>query len=77
MREGWLFAYLPAWMDSGAGFSETDLRNSCPWYSFVVLSIREGKFDHAKCWLPDTEQSKAEPEELLYPAVKAMSCRKP
>jgi proteasome lid subunit RPN8/RPN11 len=28
--------------DCGAYFSETDLKNSCPWYSFVVLSIQKG-----------------------------------
>ena len=63
--------------DHAAYFSQEDLRNSCPWYSFLILSIREGKFDHAKCWLPDAEQSTAEPEELLVPAAEAMSCRKP
>src|SRR5918912_3135742 len=36
--------------DCGAYFSETDLRNSCPWYSFVVLSIQNGQFDHACSW---------------------------
>jgi proteasome lid subunit RPN8/RPN11 len=52
--------------DSDAYFSVTDLKNSCPWYSFVVLSIRKGAFDHANSWLPDAEQSKAEREELTY-----------
>ncbi len=52
--------------DCDAYFSETDLKNSCPWYSFVVLSIREGNFDHANSWLPDAEQTKAEREELIY-----------
>jgi len=28
--------------DCDAYFSETDLKNSCPWYSFLVLSIRYG-----------------------------------
>ena len=28
--------------DCDAYFSETDLKNSCPWYSFVVLSIQKG-----------------------------------
>ena len=28
--------------DCDAYFSETDLKNSCPWYSFVVLSVRSG-----------------------------------
>ncbi len=27
--------------DCDAYFSETDLKNSCPWYSFVVLSVKE------------------------------------
>ena len=52
--------------DCDAYFSETDLKNSCPWYSFVVLSIRKGTFDHANSWLPDADQTKAEHEELTY-----------
>lgn len=52
--------------DCDAYFSETDLKNSCPWYSFVVLSIRGGQFDHANSWLPDAEQTRAEREELSY-----------
>ena len=50
--------------DADAYFSETDLKNSCPWYSFVVLSVKGGKYDHANSWLPDFEQTKAEKEEL-------------
>ncbi|MBV9297253.1 MAG: M67 family metallopeptidase, partial [Acidobacteriaceae bacterium] len=30
--------------DCDAYFSRTDLKNSCPWYSFVVLSITNGRF---------------------------------
>jgi proteasome lid subunit RPN8/RPN11 len=52
--------------DCGAYFSETDLKNSCPWYSFVVLSIQRGEFDHANSWLPNPEQTAAEKEELVY-----------
>ncbi|MEZ5366935.1 MAG: M67 family metallopeptidase [Bryobacterales bacterium] len=52
--------------DCDAYFSQTDLKNSCPWYSFVVLSIKEGKFDHANSWLPDAEQTKADAEELEH-----------
>jgi proteasome lid subunit RPN8/RPN11 len=52
--------------DCGAYFSETDLKNSCPWYSFVVLSIQKGEFDHANSWLPNPEQTAAEKEELIY-----------
>ena len=53
--------------DCGAYFSETDLKNSCPWYSFVVLSIQSGRFDHANSWLPNAEQTQAEKEELIWP----------
>jgi proteasome lid subunit RPN8/RPN11 len=52
--------------DCDAYFSQTDLKNSCPWYSFVVLSIRNGEFHHANCWLPNVEQTAAEKEELSY-----------
>jgi proteasome lid subunit RPN8/RPN11 len=52
--------------DCGAYFSETDLKNSCPWYSFVVLSIQSGELDHANSWLPNPEQTAAEREELTY-----------
>ena len=53
--------------DCDAYFSETDLKNSCPWYSFVVLSVQNGRFDHANSWLPNAEQTQAEKEELLWP----------
>lgn len=49
-----------------AYFSDTDLKNSCPWYSFVVLSIRDGKFDHANSFLPDADQTRADREELIW-----------
>jgi proteasome lid subunit RPN8/RPN11 len=52
--------------DCDAYFSTTDLQNSCPWYSFVVLSIRKGEFDHANSWLPNAEQTAAAKEELIY-----------
>ena len=52
--------------DADAYFSETDLKNSCPWYSFVVLSIREGKYSHSKSFLPDEEQANALEEELVH-----------
>ncbi len=52
--------------DCDAYFSKTDLQNSCPWYSFVVLSIQKGEFDHANSWLPNCEQTEAAKEELIY-----------
>jgi proteasome lid subunit RPN8/RPN11 len=53
--------------DCDAYFSKTDLENSCPWYSFVVLSVKGGKFDHANSFLPNAEQTAAEKEELIWP----------
>jgi proteasome lid subunit RPN8/RPN11 len=53
--------------DCPAYFSKTDLENSCPWYSFVVLSIQKGKFDHAGSFLPNAEQTEAPQEELIWP----------
>jgi proteasome lid subunit RPN8/RPN11 len=52
--------------DCDAYFSKTDLENSCPWYSFVVLSVQKGKFHHANSFLPDADQTRAEPEPLSY-----------
>ncbi len=52
--------------DCDAYFSQTDLKNSCPWYSFVVLSIKGGKFDHANSFLPDLDQTQADREELKW-----------
>ena len=53
--------------DCDAYFSETDLRHSCPWFSFIVLSVKNGRFDHANSFLPDLDQSRADPEELIWP----------
>ena len=50
--------------DADAYFSETDLKHSCPWYSFVVLSVKGGRYDHANSWLPDFDQTHADPEAL-------------
>jgi len=52
--------------DCDAYFSKTDLQNSCPWYSFVVLSIQKGGFHHANSWLPNVDQTDAAKEELIY-----------
>ena len=52
--------------DCEAYFSATDLKNSCPWYSFVVLSIQKGEFHHANCFLPNVDQTEAPKEELIY-----------
>ena len=52
--------------DCDAYFSATDLKHSCPWYSFVVLSIKNGEFDHANSFLPNPDQTAADKEELVY-----------
>jgi proteasome lid subunit RPN8/RPN11 len=52
--------------DCDAYFSKTDLQNSCPWYSFVVLSVQKGEFHHANSWLPNYDQTEAAKEELSY-----------
>lgn len=57
--------------DRDAHFSDTDLKNSCPWCSFLVLSIRNGEFDHANSFLPNAEQTGAETEDLTYPCSPA------
>jgi proteasome lid subunit RPN8/RPN11 len=51
--------------DCDAYFSDADLRNSCPWYSFLVLSVKNGKYDHANSFLPDSDQTRADREELI------------
>jgi proteasome lid subunit RPN8/RPN11 len=52
--------------DCDAYFSETDLKNSCPWYSFVVLSIKNGKFDHGNSFIPDPDQTRADREDISW-----------
>lgn len=53
--------------DCDAYFSKTDLENSCPWLSFVVLSIQKGAFHHANSFLPNLDQTAADKEELEHP----------
>ena len=53
--------------DADAYFSSMDLQHSCPWYSFVVLSVKNGFFHHANSFVPDLDQTKAEKEELICP----------
>ena len=49
-----------------AYFSSTDLKHSWPWYSNVVMSIRNGEFSHAKAFIANEDQSAADPEELQH-----------
>ena len=52
--------------DCDAYFSKRDLEHSCPWFSYVVLSIKKGSFDHAHSYRPDFDQTEAPKEELIY-----------
>ena len=52
--------------DCDAYFSKRDLEHSCPWYSYVVLSVKKGRFDHANSYRPDFDASAAPKEELIY-----------
>ncbi|HEV2688551.1 MAG TPA: M67 family metallopeptidase [Bryobacteraceae bacterium] len=49
-----------------AYFSRRDLENSCSWFSYVVLSVKNGRFDHAASYRPDFDQKAAPKEELIY-----------
>jgi proteasome lid subunit RPN8/RPN11 len=53
--------------DHGMYFSQTDLKNSWPWYSNIVISIRKGEFDTAGAFRADEGQTAATPEELVHP----------
>jgi proteasome lid subunit RPN8/RPN11 len=57
--------------DCDAYFSRTDLENSSPWHSFVVISVKKGEFDHANCFKPDLDRTLAEKEELIHPWQKS------
>jgi proteasome lid subunit RPN8/RPN11 len=48
-------------------FSATDLKYSWPWFSNVVLSIRDGKFQRARSFVVDIDQTAAEEEPLHHP----------
>lgn len=53
--------------DCDAYFSVTDLKNSWPWYSNVVMSVQAGKYDHAKAFIANSDQTSADSEELVLP----------
>lgn len=55
--------------DHGVYFSATDLKNSWPWYSNIVISIQQGEFAGAGAFRADEAQSAASPEELVIPAT--------
>jgi proteasome lid subunit RPN8/RPN11 len=48
-------------------FSATDLKYSWPWYSNVVISVRDGNFNRARSFIVNLDQTAADEEELHYP----------
>jgi proteasome lid subunit RPN8/RPN11 len=53
--------------DEESYFSATDLANSAPWYSNVVMSVRNGAVKTARAFIANVEQTEAPEEELSYP----------
>jgi proteasome lid subunit RPN8/RPN11 len=53
--------------DDEAYFSATDLANSWPWYSNVVVSVRNGEVAGAACFRADEERTRSEAEQLNLP----------
>jgi proteasome lid subunit RPN8/RPN11 len=52
--------------DCDAYFSRRDLEHSCSWFSYVVISIKQGRFDHANSYRPDPDQKAAPKEDLIH-----------
>ncbi len=52
--------------DCDAYFSQTDLKNSWPWYSNVVMSIQKSEFHHARSFIANDDQTASTPEPLHY-----------
>lgn len=53
--------------DTDAYFSTTDLAHSWPWYSNVVLSVRDGAVCDAKAFRANDTQTDSTSEELKCP----------
>jgi len=63
--------------DEEAYFSQTDLQNACPWYCYLVLSIRAGVFAGASGWQPDEDLSAAAEEPLWLPGASGEESKCP
>ncbi len=50
--------------DHGAGFSAPDLEASCPWLSYVVISVRRGRVAEIAGWTGNFEQTEARREDV-------------
>ena len=52
--------------DCDAYFSATDLANSWPWYSNVVVSVRGGQFHHARAFRVESGGAASTEERLSW-----------
>ena len=63
--------------DCAAFFSKTDLENSCPWYTFLVISVEQGEFKEANCFQPNADCTSAAAEILVIPEGSAPASLSP
>ncbi len=63
-RELRLIGIYHSHVEAEAHFSAEDLANSWPWYSFVVLSVRERRVCEATSWLLERTEARREPLQL-------------
>ncbi|MBI5087064.1 MAG: M67 family metallopeptidase [Acidobacteria bacterium] len=67
-REGLeVLGFFHSHPDCDAYFSATDLAHSWPWYSNLVVCVRQGEFDHARAFRANETQTESTPEELICP----------
>jgi proteasome lid subunit RPN8/RPN11 len=66
-RQGlWLVGIYHSHPDCAARFSDEDQRNACPWFSYLILSVRAGRVLGALSWVLNPERGPA-PEEVITP----------
>jgi proteasome lid subunit RPN8/RPN11 len=53
--------------DYPASLSKFDMDHSFPWYSYIVISVPQGKAQETKAWIPreDHESASEEPVEVV------------
>lgn len=51
--------------DAGSYVSIADLEGSCPWYSFIVVSVRHGRADEVRSWQFTPDQKSWEEEDVI------------
>ncbi len=51
--------------DEAAAPSEFDRQHAWPWYSYLIVSVREGRSSERRCWTLADDRSAFQPEELI------------